>query len=132
MYKRISRRCGFSLIELMVTIVILGVGIAGVAAMFLYGYRAQLNAHYTILATAAANEVLEEMRSAGYNNVDSEHFPSAFTVADVPRGVGTIAWEQFPAPTSTNMKRVTVEVSWQGGRTIHGVTRASTLIALRP
>jgi prepilin-type N-terminal cleavage/methylation domain-containing protein len=132
MYKRISRRCGVSLIELMVTIVILGLGIASVAVMFLYAYRSQLNAHYTILATAAANEVLEEMRSAGYNNLDSELFASTFTVDDVPRGMGTITMEQFPTATSTNMKRVTVEVSWQGGRTIHGITRASTLVATRP
>jgi len=132
MYTRISRRSGLSLIELMVTIVILGIGIAAVAVMFVHGYRSQLNAHYTILATAAANETLEEMRSAGYNNLDSEHFPTPFTIADVPRGVGTITMEQFPAPTSTNMKRVTVEISWQGGRTIHGATRAATLIANRP
>ena len=132
MYRGISRRSGLSLIELMVTIVILAIGIAGVAVMFLHGYRSQLNAHYTILATAAANEVLEEMRAAGYNHLSSANWPSPFPVDAVPQGVGTITTEQFPTATSTNMKKVTVQVSWEGGRTIHGNARATTLIALRP
>ena len=132
MYKRISPRSGFSLIELMVTIVLLGLGIASVAVMFLHGYRSQLNAHYTVLATAATNEALEEMRSAGYNSLDTEHFPATFTLGSVPRGAGTVTMEQFPTPTSNNMKKVTVQISWYGGRNIQGSTGASTLISNRP
>ncbi|MGD8239032.1 MAG: hypothetical protein PVH68_10800, partial [Armatimonadota bacterium] len=68
-----------------------------------------------------------------YNNLtDAELFASTFTVDDVPRGTGSVTMEQFPTPTSDNMKRVTVQVSWQGGRTILGSAEVSTLIALRP
>ncbi len=127
-----SPQAGFSLIELIVTIVILAIGIVGVLTMFLCAYQSQLNAHYTMLATAAAVEKLEEMRSAGYNGINSVTFASPFALPDLPGGVGTIAYTPFPEATSDNLYRITVQVQWQGGRNIQGNTSVSSLVALHP
>ena len=116
----------------MVTIVLIAIGIVGVLTMFLCGYQSQLNAHYSMLATAAATEKLEEMRSAGYNGINSVTFPSPFAVPDVPSGVGTISWAPYPDATSTSMYRITVQVQWEGGRNIQGNTYVSSLVALHP
>ncbi|MFQ6133207.1 MAG: prepilin-type N-terminal cleavage/methylation domain-containing protein [Armatimonadota bacterium] len=129
---RLCQRRGLSLIEMMVTIVIVALGIAGVITMFLYGYQSQLNAHYSMLATAAASEKLDEMRSAGFNGLDPAVFPSPFAVPELPAGMGTITTEPFPLPTTDNLVRITVAVEWEGGRGIQGNTRISTLLALHP
>jgi prepilin-type N-terminal cleavage/methylation domain-containing protein len=129
---RLHTRRGLSLIELMVTIVILAIGLVAVSTMFVFGYQSQLNAHYQILATAEANRILEQMRSAGYNHIDSTTFPSPFTVTSVPQGTGDITIAPFPAPTSPNMYKITVRVNWAGGRNVQGATRVTTLISNRP
>jgi len=116
----------------MATIVIVAIGISGAIVMFLYGYQSQLNAHYAILATAAAEEKLDEMRSAGFNGLDPAIFPSPFAVSSLPAGQGTITIAPFPDATTVNMVRITVRIEWEGGRGIQGSTRAATLLALHP
>lgn len=129
---RLRRRGGFSLIEMMVTIILVAIGLAGVISMFLHGYQSQLNAHYMIIATAVAAEKLDEMRSAGFNGLDPATFPSPFAVTELPQGMGTITIEPFPDPTTDNMVRIEVRVEWEGGRGIQGNTRVATLLALHP
>lgn len=130
--RRLNARRGLSLIELMVTLVILAIGLVGVSTMFLYGYQSQLNAHYQILATAEANRILEEMRSVGYNHINTTNFPTPFSVDTIPRGVGEIVIAPYPLATTQNMYKVDIRISWYGGRNIRGATRLTTLIANRP
>ena len=43
---RARRRAGLTLIELLVTATLLGIGLSAVSVMFIYAYQAQINAHY--------------------------------------------------------------------------------------
>jgi len=122
--RRLARRRpvrrGVTLIELMVTIVLLGVGLVGVSSMFIVGYKNQTHAHFTSVAADVANRKVERLRSAGLNSIDNVTFPSPFAVPELPSGQGTIIWEPYPDPTSSNQLLATVSITWGGGKGIEG------------
>jgi prepilin-type N-terminal cleavage/methylation domain-containing protein len=122
-------RRGLTLIELMVTVVLLAVGLVGVSSMFIVGYRTQLHAHFTSVASDTAAKKMERMKSAGFNALSDTNFPPTFAVAELPSGQGTIAFEPFPDATSTNQYLVTVTVAWGGGNGVAGRTVVSTIIS---
>ena len=123
---------GFSLIELLVTIVILSIGLFGVASMFLYGMTSQQYAQYSVIATDAADQKLEQMRSAGYNSITADNFPSPFPVEGLPQGEGIVSWEPYPDAGSVNQYKISVEVSWGGGRRVGGRVLHETVVSNRP
>jgi prepilin-type N-terminal cleavage/methylation domain-containing protein len=125
---RTGRR-GITLIELMVTVVLLAIGLVGVSSMFIVGYRTQLHAHFTSVASDMADKKMERMKSAGFNGIDVTNFPPTFTVAELPAGQGTIALAPYPDSTSTNQCLVTVTVTWGGGNGIAGRTVLATVIS---
>jgi type IV pilus assembly protein PilV len=124
-----ARRRGVTLIELMVTIVLLGIGLVGVSSMFIIGYRNQTHAHFTSVASDIANRKLERMRSAGYNSINDTTFPSPFAIPDLPSGQGTIVWQPYPDPTSTNQLLATIRVNWGGGNGIEGGVELCAVIS---
>jgi len=108
------------LIELVVTMVILSVGLVGVASTFVVAYKTQVRAHFASVATDIACSKLEEMKAAGYNGIDAESFPPQFLVPELPSGGGTIAYTPYPNADSPNQYQITVTVSWGGGSPIAG------------
>ncbi len=118
--RRRPRRRGVTLIELMVTITLLGVGLVGVSSMFIVGYRNQTHAHFTQVAADIANRKVERLRSAGFNSINDVNFPSPFAVPELPSAQGTISWEPYPDPTSANQLLATVSITWGGGNGIEG------------
>ncbi len=125
-------RSGLSLIELLMTATLLGIGLSAVSTMFIYGYRAQLNAHYTTAATDIARRHLEEMRAAGFNGIGEETFPPTFAVPELPRGVGTISYIPYPDDAVENQYLAQVAVSWESARSIRGHVALATVIVLQP
>ena len=124
-----SGRRGLSLIELMVTVVLLGIGLTGVSSMFIVGYRTQLHAHFTSVASDMADKKMERMKSAGFNGISDTSFPPTFTVSELPSGQGAIAFGPYPETTSTNQCLVTVTVTWGGGNGVAGRTVLATVIS---
>lgn len=69
----IKPQFGFSLIEVLVSVVILAVGLLGVAAMQLSMIRYNHSAQMRSTATAQANNMLDRMR-ANYSGVNAGHY----------------------------------------------------------
>ena len=115
---------GFTLTELLITIVVLTLGILGTAALTTGIIRGNSFSKNITSATAIAQSQLEEVQRVGYANVDTDHFPASAQVVTTPDGVSftrttTIA-DNSPA---TNVKTVTVEVRWtEAGNAARSVT----------
>jgi len=143
---------GFTLIEVLVAAVVLGIGMVGVSSMVYFGVRShQKSAEYTIAAERAMQE-MERVREAGYGGaiVSIGLFPSTtyqivnsstvnFGVSELTNGQGVITIGDDVEAQATNpatgqpyqnMKRVTVTVTW-GGVRHPGSYSLATLIALR-
>jgi Tfp pilus assembly protein PilV len=118
-----------TLIELMVTVVLLAIGLVGVASMFLHGYRTQVNAHFASVAADEAAKKLERMKAAGFNGISSTLFAPTFTVAELPAGAGTIEFSPYPEVDSTNQYRVRVTITWGGGPGISGRVALNSVIS---
>jgi len=145
---------GFTLIELLVSVVILAVGLIGVASMVTYGVVShRSSANYTIAAARATQEI-ERIRDAGYLSaqVGPALFPSpnyhilsatqvGFSVPESNSGQGVITLDEDSEAQATNpntglpysnMKRVSVTISWGGARALTGSYTTTTLISNRP
>lgn len=152
--RRLGRGAGVTIIEVLATAALLGIGLVGVGAMVTYGVIAhKKSVNYTIAAARASQE-LERIRQAGYvgAEVNESLFPSpTYTILDSNRagfslpelrdGTGTITIIEDPESLATNpdtglpylnLKQVQVNISWGGGRTLRGHYHAATLIANRP
>jgi len=126
------RRAGLTLIELLVTATLLGIGLSAVSIMFIYAYQAQVHSHYVTAATDVARRYIEEMKAAGYNGINETLFPPTFEVPELPGGIGTISYEPYPTEASTSQYKAEVTVTWDGARGIAGSVTLTTVIALRP
>jgi prepilin-type N-terminal cleavage/methylation domain-containing protein len=151
---RHQRSGGFTLIEVLVAAMILGIGLVGVSSMVYYGVLShQKSANYTIAGEKAMQE-MERIRDAGYLGalVDLAHFPSPsyqivnastvhFSVPELTSGLGVItiaedSQAQAINPATgqpyLNMKQVSVTVSWGGSQRLRGSYNLATLISNRP
>lgn len=119
---------GFSMIEVLVSIVILSVGLLGTAGLMGKSMRNTNTAYYRTQATVLADDILDRMRAnltaakhQDYNvgagpayaasagsiaRYDAEEWVGALT-RDFPDAVGTI--------TTTSSGVVTVNIDWDGG-----------------
>lgn len=125
-----TRQAGLTLIECLVSVLILAVGLLGVSAALTAALTSNQKASQISYATAIVQDTVEEMRSLGYGAIDFETFPESIPVSGLHSGVRTIEIEEAYAG-SPRLKRVVVTVSWRGhdGRTAH--VMAETLVGNR-
>lgn len=90
--RNLSRQRGFTLIEIMVAVIILSIGLLGLAALQTTGLRNNHSAYYRSQATFLAYDIADRMRAnraaavAGDYNLDVDATPaSGASVADVDR-----------------------------------------------
>ena len=150
---RQGRQHGFSLIELLVVIVILGLGLATIACLFTGAIVTNTKARRINTATERAQQEVEKLRSGGFASavVDSEIFPTAkgytiitqnanrtgrigFAVTGLPGAQGTIDIDYYSNVSGVfpNLKVVTVGVTWQGGSTTPGQVSLQSMLANHP
>ncbi|MCJ7785140.1 MAG: type II secretion system GspH family protein, partial [Desulfobacterales bacterium] len=106
--KRILSKKGFSLIELMVALAILGIAALGIFQAFTVGFQSMADAKYRTVATNIAQEKLEEVKnsvkvaypyySIGYQELNGKTF-TIIVATKVP-------------PPKPNLEQVYVTVSW--------------------
>lgn|SRR5512134_2081818 len=103
---------GFTLIEVLVTMLILVFGLLGTAGLTTGIMRGNFYAKNVTSATAIAESQLEAVQREGYPNVTTTKFPSspqAVSMGGVNFNRTTIIDLDAPA---LNMKTITVTVSW--------------------
>lgn len=118
------RERGFTLLEVLVTLLMLTVGILGVGGLAVTTVRGNDAAGKVSAATVLAQDKLEAARTAGYAGAAALAGTEDYgTIAGSPafRRVVTVA----AATPGTWMETVTVTVEWEGGS--HQVTVASII-----
>lgn len=139
-------RRGLTLIELLVSCVILGIGLVGLSNMYLAGMRMYLSAQYTSVAAQRAQYELERAQSLRFTVLqNSAHlindawYPTAdgyqelstqngveFDIKELPRGYGRITVSRFQQNPSLLL--VEIFISWNGGLNTSSSTTVSTLL----
>jgi type IV pilus assembly protein PilV len=128
--KGVRKVAGFSLIECLVAIVILGIGIVGVAGMFTYASVSERKATFMANARQLADDVLEDVRVNGYAGFSQVSGSRTIATPGLPRASGVIAWQPYPSGSSeSGLKLVAVNINWQWSRATSGSYRATTLVS---
>jgi type IV pilus assembly protein PilV len=147
--QRLMGQGGFSLIENMVALLVLAIGLMGVAAMQDFGLSRNTNANEVTLATNLATEMLERIRNntknvAAYNGIDTNNGATQPAVAQVMARGDYTQWQsrltasRLPfvqgkvtvtaqGPTDLNQNLVVVQVIWK--RFLYSPVTISTVVA---
>jgi len=133
---------------------LLGIGLAGASGMFTAGVISNRKAANITAAANRSSQEVERLRNAGFLGAvaDYTHFPYPdyyvisptqvyFSVDNLPDGVGNIYLDLDPEAQVIdpdtglyigNLKRVTVQITWGGARSVRGSYSVTTLLANRP
>jgi type IV pilus assembly protein PilV len=128
---------GFSLLEVLITLLVLSIGLLGVAAMQAFSLKANQSANFRTQATALANMMAERMRAHGggalnttvaYYGSGSDARASADLAdwqnaiqAQLPNGVGTLVF---------NGDNIGVSITWTDARWAIGDANQQTAFVL--
>jgi len=98
---------GFSLVELLVTLVLIGIGIMAVAALFPLATQNVNDGRVLTTALGRAQDKIEELQEAGYSS-------SLLNPGSYSDSLGTYArtWAIQDSLPTAGSKRVSVSVSW--------------------
>ena len=109
---------GFTLLEVMVAMVILAVGLLGLAALQVVAVRGNAFSGDMIYATALAQQTFEELNHCGFDDpaLDASGNPHTRTAVG-DRGVSyTLRWNVQDDAPGADMKAVTLEIVWDSAR----------------
>jgi type IV pilus assembly protein PilV len=81
---RIARSAGFTLIEVLVSLVIMGIGMLGIAKLMLFSARANDSAYLRSQANALAYEILDDMRANRAQAIAGSYTTAAGAAATNP------------------------------------------------
>jgi prepilin-type N-terminal cleavage/methylation domain-containing protein len=115
--RRPSRQAGFSLIELMVALVLLGIGILSIANVFPLGSRTQLRDRLRTSAADLAQQKMEQLHVVNWSDallsVGTHPDANGETLTLTNEGTFNRRWiVQSQAGAFADMKMVTVRVTW--------------------
>lgn len=118
------RQDGFTLIEMMVAIILIGVGLMGLAALSSTVTRANVQSSALTSASALAQEKIEGFRSMPYAEIGA----GASTDVRTLDGIGySRTWSVQTDQPAADLKTISVTVSW----TSRGKTHTTTLSTIR-
>ncbi len=106
----VRRNSGFTMVELLVTIVVIGIVFTGVSSIFISIQRIQVKTNYLESATKSAQKEIESLRNRNYNNlIAGQSIDFSDELVGLPNNsTGTVAITE-PTP---GFKRVDVTVSY--------------------
>lgn len=115
--RRPSGQAGFSIIELMVALILLGLGILSVANLFPLGSRTQIKDRLRTSATDLAQQKMEQLRTESWSSatlaVGTQPSASGEAITLANEGTFRRFWiVESQAGAFADMKKVTVRVTW--------------------
>ena len=107
----IKRNEGFTLLEVMIALVILAVGLLGLAALQLVAVKSNAFSSEMTYATMLAQQHAEVLKSLPYT--DANLTPGTHTAVGSSKGVQySVTWNVTDNVPATDMKSVNVTVLW--------------------
>lgn len=136
-YSLLKSNAGFTFIDAILTMLIVGIGLSGLMSYFVSVNRQTMNGDMTITASVLAQERLDQLVAdkmyQGYNFIINGNYPSPENLADPFAGYtrSTTVTEVDPADMSTAMpgsglKKVDIAVSW--GANLNERVQLTTLV----
>ena len=114
----VRKLSGFTLLEVMITLVILSIGLLGLAGLQIVAIRGNAFGGDMSYATALAQQTFEELNNLELDDpaLDASINPHTQTVVDA-RGVSyTLTWNVQDDTPAVDMKSVTVEITRDSSR----------------
>jgi type IV pilus assembly protein PilV len=102
-----KREQGFTMIEILIAIALLLVGLLAVGQMQVMTMVTNSTANQRTTAITLAQDQMELLRTRPYANIETPPLSNT-------SGIYTRSWTVETNTPATNMKRVTMTVSWQG------------------
>ncbi len=122
----LAQEDGFTLVELLLSILVLGIAILGIAGLYYLTQQVQNeSAHYDLAVRAARTEI-EELRNSGYNSLSPSSpptFPSSLLVGLPSDSNGSVSVSQ-PLP---GLKEVNVTITYSDYGQPQNVTLSSDI-----
>jgi Tfp pilus assembly protein PilV len=132
---------GFTLIETTISMVLMAIVGLGVAGLFAYAASSTANAADREMATAVAQQRMEQLRSVAFNDSSLDETPSAGVVTSVTRlgrqySVTTMISNSLVVNSSATLKTITVSVtplvsSAQWSSNVNTIFGSVTLVSTR-
>lgn len=145
-YRTRRPRRGFSLAELLVSIVILGLAMVALGNLYLAGMWTTHKARYLSVATQRAQYEMEKVQDLGLLNLlngpSEESYPTteythrldgrgvSFNVESLPFGEGSVSWQNWPPNMKGNqyLLKVDIVINWEGPRSAASNVHVTTLV----
>jgi len=142
-------RQGFTLVELLVTLLILGMALISLSQLYLAGMWTTQKARYMSIATKRAQSEIERTQDLGLlilrNGPSEDSYPAAeytyhadgrgvdFQTPPLPDGRGSVTWQFWPPNTAENeyLLKVTTHITWEGSSRSRSVVNVCTLLTNR-
>ncbi len=117
--KRITNQKGFSLVEALVSVVVLSLSVFGLTSLSMTSISATRDGRFVSAATTLARSKLEDLRAVGYSYVNSGSDTGPISAEGLATGdagelMYTRTWVVNTGPTSST-KQITVSVAWTYG-----------------
>ena len=120
--RRLRDTKGMTLLEVTIAIFLLAIGLLGLAGLQLVALRGDTLGHEATLATTLAKNKVAELEKADQVTEGADHY------IDKKNGVTyTRQWTVHSDPPQTTIKRVEVQVSWQGAQADRCVTVSTVM-----
>lgn len=110
MFKRKSKEEGFTLVEVLVTIVVVAVALMALLSVFIYGFNLLSRMKQTAIATQCAQEELENIRNLTFDEIvalGASFTNDSLTLLENSSGVRTIE-----DSVGDDIKKLTISVFW--------------------
>jgi type IV pilus assembly protein PilV len=113
----VKRSEGFTLLEVMIAMVILAVGLLGLAALQLTAVKSNAFSSEMTYATMKAQEYAEVFKNLPFTDTDLDPAGNPHTAMESSKGVQyTVTWNITDNVPATDMKSINITVQWQSLR----------------